>query len=158
MEIGDIARVPSDNGGARVNNRVRIGDFNVISVDYDRFQRDLPKHLYRVRVKQRQGRPRNILTAFFVTVILVNWPTNLVVSVPPIMSSGPGPDSDKAIPKICCPLGSALCPVWLLLMSIPNQVLGFNPKPIEPSPKKLVAWKGMSIFVAMVTGIAVIYQ
>ena len=50
MEIGDIARVPSDNGGARVNNRVRIGDFNVFSVDYDRFQRDLPKTLYRVRV------------------------------------------------------------------------------------------------------------
>ena len=54
IDIIDILCSPCDQGGARVDNCCRIGDFNGISVDCDRTQRELPLNLYRVNVEWRQ--------------------------------------------------------------------------------------------------------
>ena len=55
MEISDVLWRPFDEDDARGDNCTVKGDCNVITVDRDRIQRDLPKILYRVRVKRRQA-------------------------------------------------------------------------------------------------------
>ena len=147
-----------DKGGGRKKNYFICVEFKAVSVDTDRIQADLPETgLYRVRVRQKQGTPRNSMLTLWTSFIKVKSFENLLESVPPTMSAGPDADADISIPKTGFPPTGP----WFMT-TVPNQEsdigvraeVCLNPKPTMPSARKYGDWRSVPIFVAEIIGVA----